>query len=296
MSSSPATLPSNRMLSLVLLGAFDDPLQLLRTFRPHEGGARLVIVINELSEVFLQFALGMMDAVLQATPRQEAEKAFREIDPGSMRRRGVKVNLGMATEPALSRRVIVDVQIVQDDVKFALWEVSDHTIHKLQKIHRGPSLFHLSQDLAGGNFQSRQEGLGSMPYVFVGPAARLFRPQRQQGLGAIQGLNPRLLIHAQDQGIFRRMQVEAGHVQQLGLKVWVGAEGEGSKTMRLQAGSHQHAMHGTARQVHLPGQRAHGPAALKLRLLADAVLYPLPDLRPVLCRTTGARGVLQSFQ
>src|SRR5205085_12659576 len=56
------------------------------------------------------------------------------------------------------------------------------------------------------------------------------------------------------------------------------------------------AMHGTARQVHLSGQRAHGPAALKLRLLADAVLYPLPDLRPVLGRTTGARGVLQSFQ
>src|SRR6266700_4224701 len=214
-----------------------------------------------------------MDAVLQTTPRQDAEKAFREIDPGSMRRGRVKVNLRMATEPALSRRVIVDVQVVQDDVKFALWEVSDHTIHKLQKIHRGPSLFHLRQDLAGGNFQSRQEGLGSMPYVFVGPAAGLFRPQRQQGLSAIQGLNPRLLIHAQDQSVLRRVQVQAG------------AEGEGSKMMRLQAGSHQHAMHGTARQVHLSGQGAYGPAALKLRLLADAVLYPLPDLRPVLCRT-----------
>src|SRR5207253_10037772 len=90
-----------------------------------------------------------MDAVLQTTPRQDAEKAFREIDPGSMRRGRVKVNLRMATEPALSRRVIVDVQVVQDDVKFALREVSDHTIHELQKIHRGPSLFHLCQDLAG---------------------------------------------------------------------------------------------------------------------------------------------------
>ena len=155
-------------------------------------------MIDELSEVLLQFALGMMDAVLQATPRQDAEKAFREIDPGSMCRGRVKVNLGMATEPALSRRVIVDVQVIQDDMKFALREVSDHPIHKLQKIYRGPPLLHLRQDLAAGNFQSRQQGLGSMPYVFVGPAAGLFRPQRQQGLGAIKGLNPRLLIHAQD--------------------------------------------------------------------------------------------------
>ena len=107
-------------------------------------------MIDELSEILLQFALGMMDALLQTTPGQDAEKAFRQIDPGSMRRGRVRVNLGMATEPALSRRVI------QDDVKFALREVSDHTIHKLQKIHRGPSLFHLRQDLAGGNFQGRR--------------------------------------------------------------------------------------------------------------------------------------------
>ena len=92
------------MLSLVLLGAFDDPLQLLRTFRPHERGARLVIVIDELSEVFLQFALGMMDAVLQTTPRQDAEKAFREIDPGSTRRGRVKVNLGMACQATKKSR------------------------------------------------------------------------------------------------------------------------------------------------------------------------------------------------
>src|SRR6266542_5251498 len=163
------------MLSLVLLGAFDDSLQSLRTFGPHERRAGLVIVIDELSQVLLQFALGMMNALRQTTPSQDAEKAFRQIDPGSMRRRRVKANLGMAAEPVLGRRVVVDVQVVQHDVKFALREVSDYTIHKLQEIHGGSPLLHFRQDPAGSNFYGGEQGLGSMPHVFVGPAAGPFR-------------------------------------------------------------------------------------------------------------------------
>lgn len=39
---------------------------------------------------------------------------------------------------------------------------------------------------------------------------------RQHGLGPVQGMDLRLLVHTQDQGLLRRVEVEAHHVTDLG--------------------------------------------------------------------------------
>ncbi len=55
-------------------------------------------------------------------------------------------------------------------------------------------------------------------------------PQRQAGL-ALQDLALRLLIAAQDQGFLRRVEIEADHVPELGLKLRVLGQLEGARQM-----------------------------------------------------------------
>lgn len=131
-------------------------------------------------------------------------------------------------------RALVDVQIVQDNVKLAVRVVPRHLVHETQEIDRGP-LIHFGQNLAGGNFQGRQQGMVAVPDIFISPTAGLLGPQRQERLGAVESLDAGLLIHAQHQGLFRRIQVKPHHIQQLGFKVRIGTEGEGAQAMGLEA-------------------------------------------------------------
>src|SRR5438093_3898419 len=93
-----------------------------------------------------------------------------------------------------------------------------------------------------------------------------------------------------------RIQIQADNVQQLGLKVRIGAEGEGSHSVRLQLRLYQHVVHGAAGQSDFTSQTTDTPAALKLRLLADTLLDPLPDLPFMFDRSTGTRAILEPLQ
>jgi hypothetical protein len=61
------------------------------------------------------------------------------------------------------------------------------------------------------------------------------RAQRQQRGGAVQRLNVTLLVHRQDQGLVRRIQVQAHDIAQLLDKVRIPRELEGLDPVRLQA-------------------------------------------------------------
>ena len=66
--------------------------------------------------------------------------------------------------------------------------------------------------------KSGDQGLRSVPDVLIGPALRFLGAERQQWLRAIQGLNARLFVHADNQGILRRIQVQAHDIQQFRLR------------------------------------------------------------------------------
>jgi len=84
---------------------------------------------------------------------------------------------------------------------------------KLKKSHRRPPISDMRDHFAGSNLQGRQQRLGAMANVFVGPGARLLGTQRQQGLGPIQRLNTGLFVHAQHECILRWVQIQADYVQ-----------------------------------------------------------------------------------
>jgi hypothetical protein len=95
--------------SLIVLGGFDDSLQMLRAFGPGEWIAGLVVAGQKAVEEFLEFLLGMLNAVCQTLLAEDAEEAFDEVHPRGMHRRVVKVDLRTATEPSPRRFVLMDV-------------------------------------------------------------------------------------------------------------------------------------------------------------------------------------------
>src|SRR6516164_9134387 len=66
--------------------------------------------------------------------------------------------------------------------------------------------------------------------------------------------------------------------------------------MGSQVRGHQNFVHCSTRQSELARQGSHTPATLSRRLLADAVLEFLPDLRTILARAPQAGSILEPLQ
>ena len=157
----------------------------------------------------------------------------------------VKVHSGMTQEPLFGGFVLVDVEVVQHDVKGAYGVGLHDVVHETQKVHRGPPVSHMGDYFAGGNLQGGQQGLCAMTDVFVGPGAGFASPQREPRLGSVERLDARFLVHTQHQRILRRVEIQPNNVQQLGFKIRVRAEGERADSVGLQFGGNQHGMHRT---------------------------------------------------
>ena len=59
----------------------------------------------------------------------------------------------------------------------------------------------LANHLAGPGVQSGEEGRGAVAHVIMGAPLHLARAQRQERLGAVQGLDLGLFVHAQSGGL-----------------------------------------------------------------------------------------------
>ena len=113
--------------------------------------------------------------------------------------------------------------------------------------------------LAGGDLQGGEQRGGAVPDVIV---AALFGdpgPQRQHRRGPLQRLGLGLLIHAQDDSLVRRVEVQAHHVADLGLQLRVGGELETLRPPRLQPELPPHLGDLHIRQAQLSGQQPGRP-------------------------------------
>ena len=122
----------------------------------------------------------------------------------------MEAHAGMQLQPAQRRLVFVDVEIVENHVQVLPGKGFDDILEEVQEIDRGATLLDMGHHLAAGNLQSRQQGLGAVTDILVGPAARFLGAQGQQGLSPVQRLNPRLFVDTQHQRIFRQIQIQAG--------------------------------------------------------------------------------------
>ena len=107
--------------------------------------------------------------------------------------------------------------------------------------------------------QGREQGRGAVPDVVV---AGLLGPPRQQRLGrlgAVEGLDLALLVHAQDDGPLRRGQVQPDDVPDLLDEERVGRELERLAQVRLEAERPPDPDDGRLGQAEVAGQRAGTP-------------------------------------
>jgi hypothetical protein len=115
----------------------------------------------------------------------------------------------------------VDVEIVENHVQVVFGKCFDDILEEAREVDRGAALLDLSHHLAAGNLQSRQQGLRTVADILVAPAAGFLGDQGRQGPSTVQRLNPRFFVDTQYQRIFRRIQIQADNIQQLGLKIGI---------------------------------------------------------------------------
>jgi hypothetical protein len=106
--------------------------------------------------------------------------------------------------------------------------------------------FHaLSNNLAFKDIERREQGGNAMALVIMGHGASAALLHRQTRLGAIKCLNLALLIDRQDNGVVRRIDVEANDVVQFGRKLRIVGQLELAYPVRLEAMSTPYPLHRT---------------------------------------------------
>ena len=92
-----------------------------------------------------------------------------------------------------------------------------------------------ANDFAGGHSQGCEERCRAMAFIIVSVSLGLSRPQRQKGLSAVQSLDLRFFIDAQDNGSIGRIQIQANHIANLFDKKRIGRQLECIRAVWLEA-------------------------------------------------------------
>ncbi len=139
----------------------------------------------------------------------EAEPDLHLVQPGGVRGRVVNVNARVARQPGFDLGVLVGGIVVGDQVQFefgghAGFDLSDKGEELLVALTRTAS----RQNLPGGGVQRGEQRRGAVATVVVGNPLDITETERQQGLGALQRLDLRLLVDTQHHGMVGRIQIQ----------------------------------------------------------------------------------------
>ena len=103
---------------MVFFGGFDDALEVFRPFGPCEWRWILAVFLQISNQEILQVFLGTLDALGKCLPGENAEEALDDVHPRGMRRSVVEMHAWMTQEPLFGPFVFMNVEIVEDHVKF----------------------------------------------------------------------------------------------------------------------------------------------------------------------------------
>ena len=109
----------------------------------------------------------------QALFAQNTEEAFNQIHPGSMGGSVMERDEFVAFQPSVGGLVLMNVEIIRHDMKLLLRMGAHDLIHEAEKVYGSSSVSDVGYDLACSDFQSGDQRLSSVAYIFVGPTPRL---------------------------------------------------------------------------------------------------------------------------
>ena len=208
----------------------------------------------------LQVGHARKGAAPDALLRDQGEEPLDQVEPRSRGRREVQVEARLLRKPSPHPRVLVRRVIVPDQVQVeALVGVAMDDAQEAQKLLMAMPLHASAQDCAGRHVESGKQGCGAMAFVVVGHRASTALLERQAWLGAVEGLDLRLLVDRQNQGFVRRIEIEADHVLDLFDKALVGGELERLDQVRLETVRVPDPLHAGVGQAHRSRYGAHAP-------------------------------------
>ena len=155
------------------------------------------------------------ERTLSCTPRRSCfrleggKPALDEIEPRGVRRREVRMKARVPGEPSADQRGLVRPVVVHDDVHVQVGRHLDiESGQEGAKLDRAMPPTNLTQHVSRLHFQCGKERRRPVPFVVVGPPFSLARAQGEQRRRAIQGLDLRLFVDAEDRSVLRRIEIQ----------------------------------------------------------------------------------------
>src|SRR4030067_2982033 len=128
---------------------------------PFEWGGLLIVGCHKAIDG-LPHLTGRSEAdSLEHLSGQDAEPELHLVEPRSMGRSEVEVNIGIAPKPTVFLG-LVGIKVVQHDVDLLVGTGGHHLVHEVQELPASPAGIVPSVHHAGGHLQGRQEGGGAV--------------------------------------------------------------------------------------------------------------------------------------
>jgi hypothetical protein len=144
-------------------------------------------------------------------------------------------------------------------VQLPAWVAAGDLLEEGQELLVAMARGALADDVPGRDLQRGEQGRGPVADVVVGALIGPVGPDPADRLGALQGLDLGLFVHAQHHRPLGWVQVQADDVVDFGHQLRVGGELEGLGPPRLDAVLAPDAGDGVAAHTELAGQQPGGP-------------------------------------
>ena len=229
---------------------------------------------------------------------EEAEPDLHLIEPGGVGGDVMDVHVAMSLPPAVMFGRM-GVEIIEDDMDLPAGIGGHDAVHKIEELHPAATPVMAGLDQSRGLLQSGKQGGRAMPLIVMGePMEGPAIGQPQPALGAFQGLDVRLLVDRQHDGVLRRIQIEAHDIGGLLGKAGSGAHPPATATLEADAVLAQHAPDLIVRDV---GQGGGQQSAVPAGIAGGRSLVQLLQNAPfggsiVGRRLAAAPGIVESSQ
>jgi hypothetical protein len=262
---------------------------------PAKGFGEAVVGLDEPINAGAKLLDGSEAGALEGGATEDAEPNFYLIEPARVGGGEMEMDAGVAAEPKVMLG-LVSTEVVEDDMDFLVGVSSHDLVHKGQELLAPLPLSLHASDPARSHFQSSKQSAGPVPLVFMALATDCPAVgQPQVALRPFQSLDAGLLIHAKNNRVLRRIQIETNYLRGLRGKFRVRANAPASAPLELNAVAAQEAPHLIRGNI-LQGLSEQGPVPRGISLRRwliqfgeDALLY----LRAVLPRSAHSLLILE---
>ncbi len=183
--------------------------------RPFEGLAVRVVGGDEVVDSLHELLDAGKRAAADRLVGDHGEEALDLIEPGAVGRDEMHVPARLRCQPGFDLGVIVGRVVVGNAVDAELGGHSPFDFLQKRQIFLVPvARLAGSQHRPVEHIQCGEQRGRAVTLVVVGDALDVAQAHGQHRLGSLQGLALALLVHAEDQGVVGRAQVQADHVAQ----------------------------------------------------------------------------------